>query len=139
MSVKSIQIHYIYIGDIFLTNTDAPTESLQEIESITSPKISTSTTTTKNILLDAMSSTEVTTSTVMTLVEDEKDDQPISINDSVEKPASTTSYTDFTEAAFETMTTLKSTQTTTISKQEQKPTERPLKSIISLLPGKFSY
>ena len=86
-----------------------------------------------------MSSTEVTTSTVMTLVEDEKDDQPISINDSVEKPASTTSYTDFTEAAFETMTTLKSTQTTTISKQEQKPTERPLKSIISLLPGKFSY
>ena len=86
-----------------------------------------------------MSSTEVTTSTTTTLEEDEKDDQPISINDSVEKPPSTTSYTDFTETEFKTMTTLKSTQTTTISKQEQKPTERPLKSIISLLPGKFSY
>ena len=86
-----------------------------------------------------MSSTEVTTSTTTTRGEDEKDDQPISINDSVEKPASTTSYTDVTETPFETMTTLKSTQTTTISKQEQKPTERPLKSILSLLPGKFSY
>ena len=86
-----------------------------------------------------MSSTEVTTSTTTTRGEDEKDDQPISINDSVEKPSSTTSYKDFTEAAIETTTTLKSTKTTTISKEEQKPTERPLKSIISLLPGKFRY
>ena len=86
-----------------------------------------------------MSTTKVTTSATKTLGESEKDDQPISIDDSVDKPAATSSYTDFTEAVFETMTTVKTTKTTAISNQEEKPTEQPLKSIISLLPGKFSY